>query len=405
MDIEIRPLAPDEVDAYIYADAYGFGDDVSALETIMDIARKGIEVERVLCALDGGKIIGAVSTHPYEISVPGGSLPLGAISNAFVFPTHRRRGILTTLMERQLKNVHERGEPLSALTASESLIYGRYGYGIGAFSERWSIEKQHTAFAHSPEWKGRTRFVGPDEVMTLFPEVYRRATAGRPGVMQPPSWAWERVALDPPGPWRRGGTPLFYVVYEEDSRVDGYATYRLRGDRGSSKTAVRELMAVTMSAYAALWRYCFDIDLRARTEANNRPVDDPLYWMLADPRRLERVARDFLWLRIVDASAALSGRRYMTSDGLVFEVKDSFCPWNEGCYELIGGPDGAECRPSRKRPDLALWAADLSAAYLGTVRFTTLARASRVDEHTRGALLRADAMFASELQPWCPYDF
>ena len=37
--------------------------------------------------------------------------------------------------------------------------------------------------------------------------------------------------------------------------------------------------------------------------------------------------------------------------------------------------------------------ATLSAAWLGGVTFTTLARAGRVDEAVEGALARADAMF------------
>ena len=401
MAIEIRTITPAELDPYIYADAFGFSYDFEALKSVIALEREGKDVERILCAFDGGKIIGAVATHRHEMSVPGGSLPVGGITNAFVFPTHRRRGILTTLMNRQLRNLHERGEPLSALTASESIIYGRYGYGIGILAEQWSIERHHTAFAHSPNWSGRTRFVESDDVRKSFPDVYRRATANRPGVIQPPTWDWERIAIDPPGLWRRGDTPFFYVVYEEDGRIDGYVIYRIRGET----IVIRELMAVSDAAYAALWRYCFDIDLRERTEAHNRPADDPLLWMLADPRRLQRATHDYVWLRLVDVPAALAGRRYMTSGSLVLDVKDSFCPWNEGRYELVGGLDGAECRPTQRNADLTLSAADLATTYLGTAHFTPLSHAGRIEEHTRGALLRADAMFAVEHQPWCPYDF
>ena len=181
--------------------------------------------------------------------------------------------------------------------------------------------------------------------------------------------------------------------------MDGYVSYRVK----ERVLTVHELMAVTTEARAALWRFCFDMDIMRSTEAYARPVDDPLPWMLADPRRLERTVGDNIWLRLVDVRAALAARRYMQSDRLVIEVPDEFCPWNEGRYELEGGPEGAECRASTSSPDLALSVADLAAGYLGSVRFTTLARAGRVDERTPGALERADAMFSSARQLWTPF--
>jgi hypothetical protein len=42
---------------------------------------------------------------------------------------------------------------------------------------------------------------------------------------------------------------------------------------------------------------------------------------------------------------------------------------------------------------------------LGAATFTTLAQAGLVNEHTPGALLRADRMFAAQLKPWTPYNF
>ena len=107
----------------------------------------------------------------------------------------------------------------------------------------------------------------------------------------------------------------------------------------------------------------------------------------------------------MDVPAALADRSYAQSGRLVIGVRDPFCSWNEGCFELEGGPEGSECKLSSKSPELELSAADLAAAYLGTVRFSTLAHAGRIQELAPGALVRADAMFAAQFQPWSPYDF
>ena len=117
---------------------------------------------------------------------------------------------------------------------------------------------------------------------------------------------------------------------------------------------VQELMAATPEAAKALWRYCFDLDLMTCTETLSRPVDDPLPWMLADPRRLQRTVRDGLWVRLVDAAEAMELRRYAQSGSLVLEVRDELCPWNDGTFRLEWSAEGATCRASSSSPDLAL---------------------------------------------------
>ena len=398
MDLEMRPIKDEEYEAWYRAFVVGFGGHPS--EADLSQMRKALEIERSLAVFDDGEIVGTAHAFSFEMTVPGGILPAAGVSHVAVLATHRRRGILTALIERQMQDFHQRGEPLAALFASESIIYGRFGYGIGSLREDWSIDRQHTAFARRYEQHGRMVFVKPDETRERFPEVYRRATVGRPGAIQRPGFVWDQILLDREDQ-RGGASGYFHAVYERDGRVDGYVTYRIK-DR---TLLVTELMAVSDEAHAALWRFCFDVDLMSSTEARKRPVEDPLWWMLADPRRLQRTQHDGAWLRLVDVPAALAGRSYAQSGRLVIGVRDPFCSWNEGCFALEGGPEGSECEPSSDSPELELSAADLAAAYLGTVRFSTLAHAGRVQERVPGALLRADAMFAAQLQPWFPHTF
>jgi predicted acetyltransferase len=398
MDLEMRPITEGEFEAWLRADFRAFGHHLS--EESLPLIRPGIHLNRTVAVFDDGMVVGGAHSNPFEMIVPGGALPVAGVERVSVQPTHRRRGLLTRMMGHQLRDIHERAEPLAALGTAESIIYGRFGYGNGSFHERWTIDRQHTAYARPFEPEGRVAFVQPDEMRQLFPDIYRRATKNRPGVIQRPGFAWDNLAADPEV-LRDDGNALFHLSYEQDGHADGYVMYRIKG----KTVMVQELMAATDQAYAALWRFCFDIDLRTSTEASDRPVDDPLPWMLADPRRLHRSLQDFMWLRLVDVPAALAGRRYAVEDRLVLEIRDSFCSWNEGRYKLEGSPEGAVCRHTSATQDLALSVADLASTYLGTVRFTTLSHAARVEERTPGALLRADAMFATQLQPWAPYSY
>ena len=339
-------------------------------------------------------MVGTTVASSLEMSIPGGSLPTARIDDVGVPPTHRRRGVLTGLMKRQLRDIHERGEPLAMLEASESIIYGRFGFGIGVLVEDWSIDRQHTAFAGQVERRGRLRLMDPEEAKRVYPLVGDRLAAQRSGVVRFHQSFWDYFLADPE--FLRGGASAFFHVVYEDEGADGCASYRVK----DKTLSVQYLAALTNDAYASLWRFLLDVDLRDSFQADGRAVDEALPWMLADPRRLRRSVRDQSWVRVVDVHAALSARSYAQSGRLNIEVRDPTCPWNDGVVELDGGPDGASCRPTRESSDLVLSASDLAAAYLGTVRFATLRGAGRVEERNAGAVDTADAMFATRLQPW-----
>lgn len=353
---------------------------------------------------EGDRIVATTGAFSLVVTVPGGTLPMAGITEVGVAPTHRRRGLLTMMMRRQLDDVRDLGEPLAGLWASEGAIYQRYGYGFATYACELEIERQWTGFARPYEWRGSVRLVEKDEAMRIMPPIMERVVEATPGMWKRSPGFWEHQFADLER-WREGASALFFAIYESPEGPDGYAAYRVKHDwpggvpKGTLK--VRELMAVTTEAAAALWRACFDHDLIGKIESWPRPLDEPLLHMLANPRALGLRITDGLWLRLVDVPRALASRSYSTEGRVVFEVRDTFCSWNEGRYELDGGPDGASCGTSTDEPDLVVDAADLGAAFLGGTRFGHLARAGRVVEMTPGALGRADAMFGWDPLPFC----
>ena len=401
---ELRPVTPDEFESWLRAESRAHS---NRLDHEPEELRPHFDLARSLAVFEGSNIIGGCQAHRLEMSIPGGASAVAGVANVAVQPTHTRQGVMSRMMRRQMNDIHEWGEPLAALFASESAIYGRFGYGVGTVHESWQIDRHHNAYARKYESPGRIVFMDPEDVAQKLPEVYRRSTAGRPGVFPKPLHKWEEEAASPdahepqPRVRGRGRGGLFYAAYEENGRIDGYAIYR------SSRPTimVTELMATTREATAALWRFCFDLDLMSNTEAIKRPMDDPLPWMLLDPRRLQRTVRDGVWLRVVDARAALAQRSYAEAGRLTLEVHDDLCDWNNGRFELEGSSEGSSCRSTDSSPDLSVAISGLASAYLGTVSFTTLSDAGLADEHTPGTLHRADRMFAVQHQPWTPFNF
>jgi predicted acetyltransferase len=400
MAVEIRKTANEDelLEAYRTISA-AFGED--AEESDLERARKTMPFDRVHVAVESGKFVGVTASHAFSMTIPGGELPAGGVTWVAVLPTHRRQGVATALMRHQLDDFHEHGEPLAILWSAESIIYGRFGYGIAAPVHEMNALKAQFAFRDDPGPVGSTRLVTRDEAASLFPPVYERVRTTRPGMLSrsPVYWYEERLYAGPGPP---GTSPRFFVVYELDGVPEGYATYRLRDkwDDGLPRGSVSVVEAIGTSLVATreVWRYLFGIDLRERVE---HPFFDPaltLYLGVTDPRRLRLKLTDGLWLRFVDLAAALRARAWNADDSLVLEVRDTFCPWNDGRYRTDGSKTDAG-------PDLVLSAADLASAYLGGVDVHALAAAGRVEERTNGAVARAAAMFRTPLPPYCPEVF
>jgi predicted acetyltransferase len=404
--IEIRQVASvDELRAAAYGIVHYFGREHPSEEWAERWLRN-FELERMLAAVDDGGIVGGAGAFGLRMTVPGGDqLATAGVTLVGVLPTHRRRGILRSMMRVQLDDAHERGEPLAALWASEETIYGRFGYGPAAFCGEIKLAHEYIAFAQRFEPEGTIRFLEPDEARDLVPPVYERVRQLWPGMFSRDDLWWEQRELKDPDERREGAGPKRWVAYERDGSVDAYAVYRHKPgwEEGSTTAELRvvEALAATPTAERDLWGYLLSIDWKATVHAHLLPPDHALFLLLATPRRLRYRMGDGLWVRLVDVGAALSGRTYAEAGSIVFEVQDEFCPWNDGRWKLEDGT----ASQTDDAADIALSAQSLGSAYLGGVPFSALGRAGRAEELTDGALSRADGMFRWDRHPWCPEIF
>jgi predicted acetyltransferase len=346
-----------------------------------------------------------------EQTLPGlTSIPVAGVTAVGVASTHRRRGLLTRLMDRQLDDVAARGESVALLTASESVIYGRFGYGWATSHAQAAIETDHSRFAVPLADTGRIRRIDAETAVKVLPALHERIRRLQPGDIWREPVFWEIVAADFEHS-RDDAGPQFWAVHESESgEPDGFTRYRFKShsEHGlpESTLLVTDLMAVSPDVEAALCRYVLDIDLVRHCRFFFRPADDPFRRRLADPRRyrVEGVF-DHVWARLLDIPAALSARRY-TSDGeVVIEVHDAFRPANTGRYLLEGSPEGAMCMHTRDEADIAVGVEALGAAFLGGVSLASLAAAGQVEERKAGGIRRADALFLSATAPFCRTGF
>ena len=407
-----RIIAPDELRAVADVASTVFGGGPVSREQSWAQLEKIMEVDRTFGVVDGDRIVGTGSAFTFAVALPGGgSLPMAGVSEVGVLPTHRRRGMLRSLMDALVDQALEREEPLAGLTASEATIYRRFGFGVATAFQSLAIDRRRlggltlpAAGGGSPE---RIRLVSEAEAAVALPAAWERHWRRTPGELgRKASW-WPMLAVDPEDE-RDGGSPRYIAVHDDaDGQPDGFVAYRLSLERAGPRTLqVLEVAAADDDVEWALLRYLLDVDLVESVEWFAAPDGHPLQWAAADRRAIKVTARfDHLWLRPLDVARCLSGRRYATSGGLVVEVVDEARPELGGRFRLDAGPGGADCERTGADADVVVTTPDLGSLLLGGVPWATLARAGRVEARTPGAVARADALFRVDRPPYCGTDF
>ena len=377
MALDIRTLtSPDELPDWLRAVSVGFLRTPEVTDEAVAALSPDIELTRTQGAFDGGRCVGTFRTTPQQLTVPGGeSLPSCAVTNVTVSPTHRRRGLLTRMMDRALVAAKERGDAFSSLIAAEYPIYGRYGYGPAAWTAEWEVEVARSGLdpRHSgPSDGGRVDLSGPEEMRRIGPSLYERyrAQPHRQGVIDRPERWW----LVHTGERRFPGdefTPPFFAVHRDaDGEPQGLLSYTVRerwdGKLPQNTAEVQSLTALTPAAERALWHFVLSIDWVTRVRSGNRAPDDLLPLLLPDPRAARpEVCADFLWIRPLDVKRMLETRSYAAQGALVLDVHDA-AGLAGGRFRLEAGPDGASCVPAGPaEADLVLDVGELGTIFLG----------------------------------------
>jgi predicted acetyltransferase len=399
-DLQLRTAVADEYEPVLRLFRRAFGEDYKPDETGTHEAV--FEPARTLVFTDGTAMVASAGAETRDVTVPGAIVPAAHVTLVAVHPTYRRRGLLTRMMHRQLREVREAGvEPLAMLWASEGRIYQRFGYGSAAQRLYFSADRRDTRLLprlSAPT--GTLREASPADARKELTELYERVRPERVGWSSRTEAWWSHLLADPPED-RNGASAAQALLYEGAAGLEGYARWRIKPEWAAtghaSEVHVAELVATTPAAYTELWRFLLSVDLTRTVSFWAGSWDEPIMHMVEEPRTLGGQQTDSLWLRITDVPAALSRRRYLIPVDLVLEVDDQLLPENAGRWHLRadGSSGPATCVPAAggAAADLVCDVADLAAAYLGGVSLATLAAAGRVREVSPGALASASTAF------------
>ncbi|WP_306371197.1 GNAT family N-acetyltransferase [Nocardiopsis sp. CC223A] len=368
------------------------------------------EHERTLVALDGDRVVGTAASYAFSLTVPGGPRPAAGVTGVGVWPTHRRRGVLTALMRRQLADIRARGENLAVLWASEGGIYGRFGYGLSSREARLTVPRAHGVLRPDAprDPSAAVDLLTPEQARPALADVYRRTLADRNGRFARADKWWPHLLRDDERA-RGGAGHLLAAVVSGPGGPQGYALYRVRNtwelDVPRGQVLVSEVASTTPAARVALYEHLLSRDLTVETVFHDVPVDDVLPDLLADRRQAAVEPFDALWTRLVDLPGALAERSYAAPVDVVLAVTDRTAPWNAGTWRLVARDEGVRCTPAAGAADLTVDASHLGAAYFGRRPLAGFVAAGLVAEHTPGAARSLDTALYEPLEPHCGVDF
>ena len=400
-ELTLQTVEEDQLEDFERVVTRGFHSDYHGDEWVAE--RKSYEAGRWFGFHTGDRWASTALSFPRQLTVPGGTLDVAGVTAVTVAPAFRRRRLLTEMMRHQLTTITE---PMAMLYATESLIYGRFGYGSLTRQLRLSGKTRELGFLPDVD-------LGPGSVDEVDLDHFRAAVEplraaminNRPGHLARNAIWWD-IAFTDPERWRNGASARrFALHFADDGTPDGYASFRTKQDSSITdgrEVQVSEIDASTPQAYAALWRWLLDLDLVRAVVRGTAPVDDPLHQLVANPRMIKTEISDAAYARIVDVPAALTARTYARDLDLVIEVVDAFLPDSGGRFRLQGGPDGASVTRTDHSPDVTLSARQLAAVYLGGTPATEFARAGLLTEQTPGAVRMITAGFLSDPAPYCP---
>jgi predicted acetyltransferase len=391
MELDLAAATAQDLPALALADARAFGVDAADPGFTAELAL--VDPARFLLARDGSRIAGVTGDFRFQLTVPGGAtVPIPGVSWVSVGATYRRRGVLRALMTAQHERFVAEGVMMAALTASEAAIYGRFGYGPATVNRAVAIDRTRAVFRPGAIDPGGVWEADATEARPHAAGVHDRWRRQVPGALSRTDQRWDVLMAAHPSP---ADGARFFLLHAE-----GYAAYRVdRTNGGRAGCRVIDLVATTDTAHAALWRVLLGLDLVDTVTDPRCPPDDPLPFLLSDPRLVRTTAAtDGMWLRLVDVAAALAARTYTVELDVVLEVADRFLG-RGGRFRLRAGPDGASCEPTHRAAQAHADVASLAALYLGGHRAITLARAGLLEVPDPAVARRLDLAFSTDRAP------
>jgi predicted acetyltransferase len=366
------------------------------------------ELDRAFAVFDDeGTIVATGVNNTQRLTMPGGArIDVAGVAFVTVHQLHRRRGLLTMMMNRLIEDARSRGELASTLTASEGAIYWKQGFGPATWAMSGDISRGSKLFGAAPTSGSLRQIVDADLAIETMQRIHERTCEARDGAMSRMAGDWQhffRSGTRSQQHWR-------LIVHVDDAgSEDGYAFYGVKGGWTPQQISeevlhLHDLQTVNSEAHRALWTHLLDVDLSVAVRVFRYPAADPIFAMLEDPRAIRYSGyQDRLWVRPIDAVVLLQSRTFGSGEPVIFKVIDAGSTvtirlTSDGATQVdVGSVVGS--------PDAVMSGAALGALSLGGTSASAYCQAGRIEELTPGAGGRLDQLLMTSPGPWMHTSF
>jgi len=364
-----------------------------------------IPPECTLCAFIDGKIATTHAAWPFTMYFNGRDAPVAGVAAVGTLPTYRRRGYLRQITATHFQRMYEDGErSIAILYPSQAAIYQRFGYDMVTTQYSWQMQPSDIKFRRPVAVTGAFRAVADDE-LELLQQIYHGFCRERTGCIHRSHERWQRTVLAKPSQgvfskvvYQEGDESLGYVLYTIESAGPGYPNQQL---------TIRDIAWLTHTAHQAIWQYLTELDLIGNITLRDITPDYFLPYLLLEPRAPSIISSPSglmftgLMARLVDVPRALAQRNYPVEGRLTFEVRDEFCPWNEGRWEMETSGGETSVRKTNGSTHVVMPVSTLALLTFGRISATEAARMKLLDTLEPEALPTWDTVMRTAYQPVC----
>jgi predicted acetyltransferase len=325
--MQIRQLTAEEFEERIALSQFAF--QLQLPPDRLEHHRKVFRPEEDWGAFDDeGKLLSAMKLLPLETWIQGKKFAMGGLAGVATWPEARRQGCVSKLLVHGLKTMKESGQTVSMLHPFMFGFYRKFGWENTIERKFYTIATNQ--LPQRVETPGEVkRMANPDlEVLSAIYEAYASRYSGT--LVRSRQWWNERMLTK---------TGSFAVYYDEIGTAKGYVFYQIL-DRTMT---IHDWASLTETSRRALWTFVANHDSMIERVTMIAPIDDPLPFLLADPRIKQEVIPYFM-SRIVDAEAFVAEYPWEagdTEEEVIIALTDAHAPWNNGDYFLRWSANGA----------------------------------------------------------------
>lgn len=286
---------------------------------------------------EDGEVSSQIVSYPFEVSVHGTVMKMAGIGDVATYPEKRGSGGIRRLFEAIFKELHDNGTELSYLAPFSESFYRKFGYENLFYQDEIRIPKS-VIQQIKPEKTGSLKRVKWEDEITqqTVKELYAKTLAKEHGSLIREDYWWEYNFIPEKN-------KKIAIAYDDNHEAVGYIVYSLIS---YTEFRIHELAYVTAPAFRQLLTFISSHSGSFEEFVSTNIKQPMLLTAFTDARPIQRKSNHYMMGRIVNFLPFIEKLPFHATTeevSVVLEVKDTFCDWNQGLFELTIQNGVARC--------------------------------------------------------------